>query len=574
MVNLCLFLHFLLNYDIQIHLNQFSHYMHQPNFIILMTDQQRSLQHFPEDWVRENLPNYSFFLDNSVKFTNHICNTSPCGPCRASLFSGMYPEKTGITGNFGTVSPEDMHFTKVLADAGYDIYYKGKLHMNEDFTSYSNTWPQDLATAPKMAQGEDEMIEKLYCIKGWTSPDFGTMLVQDNPTASELSNLAGGSGHNDNRVVTGEYRTYQTQESVLEFLERVQNGPPEKPFCLVVSLLNPHDVSLYPNGWQQAGYQGALFEHFEEFELPESYYRDDLSEKPQVQAAYLNSEGGKLMGTSALNYVKFYGYLHTLSDRLHGMVFDALGDELLDNTIVIRTADHGEMGMAHGGMIEKTYNAYEETIKVPMMWYHKDFKPGERSEMISLIDLVPTLGSLAGADLKNYPALQGKDYSALLSPRGKASGFGASLFNYGTLQPSTSTSRKGGGDSASKPFPSSSTEHNPNNVPYFAPSSVVPSDAQPSSYPDNIYAILTDDGWKYAVYYSVSSDGTVDWSTAQYELYNLGRDPNELNNLLPVNGDASKAAKGRQTSLHAQLTALLNDNDITPAGWTPETSTS
>ena len=80
---------FLLNYDIQTHLNQFSHYMHQPNFIILMTDQQRSLQHFPEDWVRENLPNYSFFLDNSVKFTNHICNTSPCGPCRASLFSGM-----------------------------------------------------------------------------------------------------------------------------------------------------------------------------------------------------------------------------------------------------------------------------------------------------------------------------------------------------------------------------------------------------------------------------------------------------------------------------------------------------
>ncbi|GAB5524977.1 MAG: hypothetical protein Roseis2KO_28490 [Roseivirga sp.] len=532
-----------------------------------MTDQQRSLQHFPEKWVREYLPNYSFFLDNGVNFVNNICNTSPCGPSRASLFTGLYPAKNGITGNMGTVLPEDMNFTRVLIDAGYDIFYKGKLHMNEDFTSFSTTWPEDPATAPKMAEGEDLIIEKLYGIQGWTSPDFGTSLVRDNPTSNEIANLAGGSGHNDSRVVTGEYQTYKTQESVLEFLARVQKTPPDKPFCLVVSLLNPHDVSLYPNGWQQAGYQNALFDHYEDFMLPESYYLDDLSTKPRAQAAYLNVGcGGKLEGSAALSYVKFYAYLHTLSDRLHSTIFDAIGDDLRKNSYIIRMADHGEMGMAHGGLQEKTYTAYNETLKVPMIWYHEGLVGGEREEMVSLIDMVPTLGKLAGADLSKYPQLQGNDYSALLTSAENSEKVFDSVLFYGPGQAPGSSG--GAAPDPSLPYPSSSTETNPNNAPYFAPSPLIPKGNQMSDYPDNIYAIVTRKGYKYAVYYALNaSDNTVDWSGAQFELYDLNNDKNEINNLLPLNQLVSDKVIRLKEELHKELTELLTKNDILPAGW-------
>ena len=55
------------------------------------------------------------------------------------------------------------------------------------------------------------------------------------------------------------------------------------------------------------------------------------------------------------------GYLVDVLDTLDAQ-------NLLDNTLVIRTSDHGEMGLAHGGLRQKNFNVYEETLRVPLIY--------------------------------------------------------------------------------------------------------------------------------------------------------------------------------------------------------------
>ena len=70
------------------------------------------------------------------------------------------------------------------------------------------------------------------------------------------------------------------------------------------------------------------------------------------------------------NYLNFYGNLMRSSD--HYLVNDARHARaqrgMLDNTLIIATSDHGEMGLAHGGMRQKNFNFYEETMRVPLVY--------------------------------------------------------------------------------------------------------------------------------------------------------------------------------------------------------------
>ena len=72
------------------------------------------------------------------------------------------------------------------------------------------------------------------------------------------------------------------------------------------------------------------------------------------------------------DYVDFYAYLHRVVDEKIGRLLGALGSpddpgSLRSRTVILRTSDHGEMGLSHGGLRQKIFNAYEETIRVPLV---------------------------------------------------------------------------------------------------------------------------------------------------------------------------------------------------------------
>jgi choline-sulfatase len=98
-----------------------------------------------------------------------------------------------------------------------------------------------------------------------------------------------------------------------------------------------------------------------------------------------------------LCYARFYAFLHQQVDREIGKLLDALDRKgLTEDTIVIRTSDHGEMGMAHGRSRQKFYNAYRETLSIPLIFSSPVLFPQHRtsSSMASLIDVLPTLASV------------------------------------------------------------------------------------------------------------------------------------------------------------------------------------
>lgn len=147
-----------------------------------------------------------------------------------------------------------------------------------------------------------------------------------------------------------------------------------KPFCLFISLVNPHDVYVYPTSWQKAGYRHGAFANLG-IELPANF-ADDLLKKIQRAARAGYDKLAPLNSAEApREYVNFYTYLNTLADKHVTTVLDTLEETgLLGKTIILRLADHGEGGLSHG-MREKAYTAYEEMIHIPLIVHNPQVYP-------------------------------------------------------------------------------------------------------------------------------------------------------------------------------------------------------
>lgn len=343
----------------------------RPNLVLIITDQERSLQHWPQSFLA-NLPAMQQLMNTGFTFENAFAGACMCSPSRATFLTSNYPAVTGVT---TTGSPEPPHslpppskfpnLATVLAKAGYQtIVWKGKWHLS------GGNGPND------------------YGFSGWDAPDAGVDLNPDGTT------LGGGTPDNDGRFL----------DDVLGFLSTAT-----APFCLVASFVNPHDVFVGQNGPQMSGYGSGDTLPGIAVPLPTNA-NENLSTKPRAQAGM---QWQTSWTQSQQDYVNFYAYLQGLVD---GQVEQILGALDLDSTLVIRIADHGEMGVSHG-LVEKFYNAYEESIHIPLIFSNPLVWPAGSGQtttsMASLIDLVPTLASLLGV-AGSFSGFKGKDLTQVL----------------------------------------------------------------------------------------------------------------------------------------------------------------
>ncbi len=209
---------------------------------------------------------------------------------------------------------------------------------------------------------------------------------------------------------------------MLQYLDN--HAAAEQPFFMVISLVNPHDVLFYPSKtFNEAGYDRSWLAG--DIEVPETN-GEDLSTKPTVQEEFLkifNLTGKPRTKAEKRAYLNYYGNLMRSSDSYLVNVLDKLEQtDLLDETLIVRTADHGEMGLAHGGLRQKNFNFYEESIRVPLVYSNPKLYPRPLSTdaLVSHVDFLPTLASLAGAPESARAGWQGVDYSRLVLRPGKA----------------------------------------------------------------------------------------------------------------------------------------------------------
>jgi choline-sulfatase len=557
-----------------------------PNVIVLITDQERQPRHWPDDpgWLEALMPNDAALRRTGLTFTNAFCNTAMCSPSRATLLTGRFPAEHGVeltltgakprpdprnslavlatmgdllrrrqapasrvvrqflrtalrlgpsSGGEPVLPPAMPNLATLLRAGGYEVAYKGKWHLSHpsgDGDLLAGWRAEDAAR-----------VAGDYGFADWEPPDAG-----ENAEAEHFGGGNAGDGEGWDEVYIRQVERWLGAEKLTE------------PFCLVVSLVNPHDVLGYPRSFEEGGYVAADFGDLD-VSLPQTV-DENLRSKPAVHAmtrmgmdAYL----GPLRGErQRLDYVRFYAHLHRLVDAKIGRLLSALGDpedhdSLRSRTVVVRCSDHGEMGLAHGGLRQKMFNAYEETINVPLVISNPVLfpRPAETRSLACLVDLLPTLLTLCGADgTGEGAALRGRDLSPLLADRAEPQRerLGRSPVDLGAI-----VEHPRPAESVRDDLHFTYDDHQAGTATQEAP-----------GQPNRIRAIRTATK-KYAVYYDPAGK-----APPQYELYDLERDPAELRNLLDAGSGEPVEPRGASArdELAERLREAMAESATEPEG--------
>ncbi len=453
------------------------------NMILFISDQERAIQHFPKNWLRQNLPGMRRLRRHGISFERAFTSACMCSPSRATMMTGFFPAQHGVKYTL----EENMHHPKknpqvqmplpsvmpniatVMKAAGYNVIYKGKWHVSKP--------PYEGEATPAEAEQ--------YGFDRWDPPDAGAN--------QEISQAGGGTADNDGRYMDS--KGVGAEEGALQYLDTA--AAREQPFFMVISLVNPHDVLFYPKVFEEAGYEEPWLQGYME---PPPTVGEDLSTKPTVQKEFvrlMNTLGGVLpTDKRQRRYLNFYGNLMIKSDHYLVAVLNKLEEQgLMDDTLIVRTSDHGEMGLSHGGMRQKNFNFYEETLRVPLVYSNPKLypRPYRSHALVSHVDLLPTLANLAGAPKSARANWEGVDYSKqVLRPASKRSSQDYVVFTYDDYQSGQPTG----------PYPK----------------------------PPNHIVSIREERWKLAKYHDVNPDKK-SRKRPQWEMYDLKRDPLEEDNL-------------------------------------------
>jgi arylsulfatase A-like enzyme len=526
-----------------------------PNIVVIMTDQERHHMHWPAGWAEQNLPSLQRLKRNGLYFLRAYTAACECSPSRGVIQTGRYAPVNRVPST-AVIWPGLVHQDRqpniaslLKARAGYDVVWKGKWQLSYASNAAPGNGGEDWGPA------DIKVMEANWGWSGWNPPDAGTAIQQAQGTPFGVFNgnntAGGGNPNNDGRYVSGDVNATPGQirgvggESVVEFLQGRKGS--SNPFCLFVSLVNPHDIGAYPGNlitppaWQQVGYKREDFAHLG-IKLPPNY-ADDLSTKPSIQKlARDNYDKFAPLGgpEGEEEYINFYAYLHKVVDKHITTVLDTLEETgLMDDTIILRFADHGEGGLSHG-FREKAYTAYEEMIHVPLIVNNRRLYP-EPLETMAFYDhrsLLPTILDLAGVrDADSYGI--GKSIVPVIRNPSKTVQ-DHTLFSYDDV--------------------------------FFLP---------PTAPNSHIRAMREGD-WMYAAYFSLDGGGgkppdsaaggkggamakSMPAAYVEYELYNIQSDPGQMNNLL--HGAPTEDVRKEWARLHDKLTKSLYDAGNLPDGF-------
>jgi arylsulfatase A-like enzyme len=234
-----------------------------PNILFIIVDQLRFPSVFPDGitdpavFLAKYMPNLAKLWESGVKFGNHFTAGNACTPARGTLITGLYSQQSWLCATILS-TPQITHPAVLLMPqlkAAYPTY--GRLLRQAGYvTPYIGKWHVSIVTekGPKLEP---------YGFDYLTSPD---------PTGSNLQGTYGDA-------VNGYHNDEYIAQQATAWLAR--NGAQDTPWCLTVSLVNPHDKEFFWAGTEFQTYND-LFPQTGEF-APYTYYSQrGLSNPPYV----------------------------------------------------------------------------------------------------------------------------------------------------------------------------------------------------------------------------------------------------------------------------------------------------
>lgn len=452
----------------------------RPNILFIMVDQMRYAPLYPGDPLEplnqilrfapgdlagtpyaELFPGFARLREHGVSLQNHTCSSIACVPGRATIMTGQYSARSGVTQTEGMFKTDtDPAFPWLAQDgvptlgdwfraAGYDTHYFGR-------------W--DLSNPP------------VGSLEQWGFSDWEYSYPSDQRFGTANLGVYRDKSYTDLVTTFLRRKALGVQANIINSNNPTNASFNQRPWLAVASFVNPHDIGGYPFPWRPAveppgpltpaptpsepiapygapvrgkhslpptyGQGANSFTgtyrvplnpggfKLDDVRLPASW-RTSLAGKPDCQYDYsykFQLALTTLRGQHAVlpspypfkmqdnaedwyrSYLEFYLYLQYLVNLEISAVLERLHESGLDqNTIVVFTSDHGELAGAHGGQIEKWFGAYQESIHVPAIISSPLVNPERAMRVVqghtTHVDWVPTLLGLAGYDQADREAL-------------------------------------------------------------------------------------------------------------------------------------------------------------------------
>lgn len=327
-------------------------------------------------------PNLDRLAGEGVRFETCVAPSPICSPCRASLLTGLYPHGHGVVNN--THEPDAIRrelpaelptFSELLRDGGYRLGYVGKWHLGPggpESRGYQDV--VGLHDNIVASVGEESIVE--------TEPDLLEPVFARYPRGRLL--IAG----IDPRPVE-ETETRRDADATIDLLERYASL--DEPFFLRVDFEGPHHPYMPPERYA-AMYDPSSIPPWPNFD-------EDAHGKPAAQYRLLEQRGVAGLGWSDWQPIvaRYYGFVSFIDAEIGRIVetLERLG--LDDDTVVIHTADHGDMTGSHGGQFNKGPLMYDEVCRVPLIVRKgRHATTGVCRAPVGSLALMPTILDLAG----------------------------------------------------------------------------------------------------------------------------------------------------------------------------------
>ncbi|MEM7783836.1 MAG: sulfatase [Planctomycetota bacterium] len=359
----------------------------RPNLIVIMTDEHnfRTLGCYRKTMEKRQAymwgpsvvvtPQIDRLAEPGSMCTSFYATTPVCSPSRASFVSGLYPQATPVVSNNISMSNDVVTFAEILRQNGYRTGYAGKWHLDGDGK------PQ---WQPKRKFGFSD--NRFMFNRGhWKNLE----LTEEGPRVGtrKKGQPSYGLGQANERTFTTDFLINRT----IDFVSENSN----KPFCYMVSIPDPHGPDTV-----RAPYD-TMYED-QEFEKPTTFEVDERT----------IPNWGRPDKKSKFGQAKYYGMVKCIDDNV-GRLIDHLEDKnLLQNTIVIFTSDHGDLRGEHHRQNKGV--AWEGSARVPFIIYHPPKVAAGRvvKQALTSVDVTPTI-----LDLMNVPTdrtFHGRNFADLI----------------------------------------------------------------------------------------------------------------------------------------------------------------
>ncbi len=376
----------------------------QPNIVVILADDLGWADLTCYGSTFYETPNLDKLAARGIRFTRNYATCPVCSPTRASLMTGKFPVKTGVTDwirgrqEDGKAMPYEKLIAKPTAyqlalpektfaefalENGYKTFFAGKWHLGEE----EQYWPDHQGFQVNLG--------------GWSK----------GSPSGKINDSTGGffTPYNNPRLKDGppgEYLTDRLTNECLSFLDSNKG----KPFLLVYSLYAVHNPLQAP---------ATLIKKYEQKQMLLGLNNNERFAKDEAWMKYETGWKRRLVQDNPV-----YAAMIENMDSNIGKILARLQQlNIEENTLVIFTSDNGGLSTAEGS---PTVNGplragkgwlYEGGIRVPLiMYWNGKIAAGASSDLpVSTADLFPTIAGAVNANYKKPDSIDGTSIFQLLA---------------------------------------------------------------------------------------------------------------------------------------------------------------